>query len=127
MMDSAEICLHPKIPNVLYITNRWERHIAELEPHLENVPTELPPGDAIAIILLSNDGRRVEETKFVRTKLDTIRGMRLSSDGSLVALGGQEGGGVEIYSISGERGHMWTLVASLSEGLESGIKHAVWL
>lgn len=127
MMDSAEICPHPKIPNVLYITNRWERHIAELEPHLENVPTELPPGDAIAIILLSNDGKTVEETKFVRTKLDTIRGMRLSSDGSLVALGGQEGGGVEIYSISGQRGDMWTLVASLSEGLESGIKHAVWL
>lgn len=127
MMDSAEICLHPKIPNVLYVTNRWERHIARLEPHLENVPTELPPGDAIAIILLSNDGRRVEETKFVRTKLDTIRGMRLSSDGGLVALGGQEGGGVEIYSISGERGDMWSLVASLSEGLESGIKHAIWL
>lgn len=127
MMDSAEICLHPNIPNVLYVTNRWEKHIAELEPHLENVPKELPPGDAIAIILLSKDGRRVEETKFVRTNLDTIRGMRLSSDGSLVALGGQEGGGVEIYSISGERGEVWTLAASLNEGLESGIKHAVWL
>lgn len=127
MMDSAEICLHPNIPNVLYVTNRWERHIARLEPHLENVPEELPPGDAIAIILLSNDGRRVQETKFVRTNLDTIRGMRLSSDGSLVALGGQEGGGVEIYGISGERGEVWTLVASLNEGLESGIKHAVWL
>lgn len=127
MMDSAEICLHPNVTNVLYVTNRWERHIAELEPHLENDPKELPPGDAIAIILLSNDGRRVEETKFVRTNLDTIRGMRLSSDGSLVALGGQEGGGVEIYSISGERRDVWNLAASLNEGLESGIKHAVWL
>lgn len=127
MMDSAEICLHPKISNVLYVTNRWERHIAELEPHLENFPKELPSGDAIAVIILSDDGRRVQETKFVRTNLDTIRGMRLSSDGSLVALGGQEGGGVEIYGISGERGDVWTLVASLNEGLESGIKHAVWL
>ncbi|KAI7783109.1 hypothetical protein LA080_012563 [Diaporthe eres] len=127
MMDSAEICLHPNIPNVLYVSNRWERHIAELEPHLENVPKELPPGDAIAIILLSDDGRRVQETNFVRTNLDTIRGMRLSSDGSLVALGGQEGGGVEIYSIGGERGDVWTLVASLNKGLESGIKHAIWL
>ncbi|KAG6364508.1 hypothetical protein INS49_006109 [Diaporthe citri] len=127
MMDSAEICLHPNIPNVLYVSNRWERHIADLEPHLENVPKELPPGDAIAIILLSDDGRRVHETKFVRTNLDTIRGMRLSSDGSLVAMGGQEGGGVEIYGISGERGDVWTLVASLNKGLESGIKHAIWL
>ncbi|KAK7728424.1 hypothetical protein SLS63_006653 [Diaporthe eres] len=127
MMDSAEICLHPNIPNVLYVSNRWERHIAKLEPHLENIPKELPPGDAIAIILLSDDGRRVQETKFVRTNLDTIRGMRLSSDGSLVALGGQEGGGVEIYSIGGERGDVWTLVASLNKGLESGIKHAIWL
>lgn len=127
MMDSAEICLNPRIPNVLYVSNRWERHIAELEPHLENVPKELPPGDAIAIILLSDDGRRVQETKHVRTNLDTIRGMRLSSDGSLVALGGQEGGGVEIYGISGERGDIWTLVASLNKGLESGIKHVIWL
>lgn len=127
MMDSAEICVHPNFTNVLYVSNRWERHIAELEPHLENVPEELPPGDAIAIILLSNDGKRVEETKFVRTNLDTIRGMRLSRDGSLVALAGQEGGGVEIYSIGGERGDVWTLAAGLNEGLESGIKHAIWL
>lgn len=127
MMDSAEICSHPSIPNVLYVSNRWERHIAELEPHLRDVPKEPPPGDAIAIILLSDDGKRVKETKFVRTNLDTIRGMRLSSDGSLVVLGGQEGGGVEAYGISGERGDVWTLVASLNEGLESGIKHAIWL
>lgn len=127
MMDSAEICSHPSIPNVLYATNRLERHIAELEPHLKDVPKELPPGDAIAIILLSDDGKRVQDTKFVRTNLDTLRGMRLSNDGSFVVLGGQEGGGVEVYGISGERGDVWTLVASLNEGLESGIKHAIWL
>lgn len=123
-MDSAEICLHPQIPNVLYVSNRWERHLAL---QLGNKSTKLPPGDAIAIILLSPDGKRVEETKFSRTNLNTIRGMRLSSDGSLVALVGQEGGGIEIYSISGERGDEWTLAASLNEGLESGIKHVVWL
>lgn len=127
MMDSAEICIHPKIPNVLYVSNRWERHIAELEPHLKNVPKELPPGDAIAIILLSDDGKKVQDTRHVRTNLDTIRGMRLSDDGSYVIVCGQEGGGVEVYGISGDRGEVWNLVASLSEGLESGIKHAVWL
>lgn len=127
MMDSAEICLHPNIPNVLYVSNRWERYFAQLELQSGNKYIKLPPGDAIAIILLSADGKRVEETKFVRTNLNTIRGMRLSSDGSLVALVGQEGGGVEIYGISGERGDVWTLVASLNEGLESGIKHVVWL
>lgn len=126
-MDSAEICLHPHIPNVLYVSNRWERDLAQLELKLGNKSTKLPSGDAIAIVLLSSDGKRVEETKFVRTNLNTIRGMRLSSDGSLVALVGQEGGGVEIYSINGERGDGWTLVSSLNEGLESGIKHVVWL
>ena len=127
MMDSSELCVHPKIPSVLYVSNRWERHIAEREPHLKDVPTELPPGDAIAIILLSDDGRSVQDIKHVRTNLDTIRGMRLSDDGKYVAVCGQEGGGVEVYGISGDRGDEWTLVASLNEGLESGIKHAVWL
>ncbi|KAI0886889.1 putative isomerase YbhE [Annulohypoxylon maeteangense] len=127
MMDSSEICLHPNIPTVLYVTNRWERHIAEREPHLKNVSQELQPGDAIAIILLSNDGRKVQEIKFIRTNLDTIRGMRVSDDDYYVVVVGQEGSGVEIYDIGGERGDVWVLVASLNEGLESGIKHAVWL
>ncbi|RSL96728.1 hypothetical protein CDV31_013332 [Fusarium ambrosium] len=127
MMDSAELSGHPKISNVLYASNRWERHIAKREPHLQNVPTKLPQGDTIAIILLSDDGRRVQETKHVRTNLDTIRGFRLSDDGNYVVVAGQEGGGIEIYSIGGVRGDVWTLTASLSEGLESGIKHAVWL
>ncbi|KAL4939486.1 hypothetical protein BDV06DRAFT_214252 [Aspergillus oleicola] len=126
MMDSSEICLHATIPNVLYVSNRWERHISQREPHLKNVPKELPPGDAIAIVLLSDDGRRVEEVKHVRTNVDVIRGMRLSDDGRYVVRG-QEGGGIEAYKISGEKGDAWRLVAGLSEGLESGIKHAVWL
>ncbi|KAK9234663.1 putative isomerase YbhE [Lipomyces kononenkoae] len=127
MMDSAELCLHPTIPNVLYASNRWERHIEQREPHLKNVPEELPPGEDVAIILLSGDGKRVETMKHVRTNVDVIRGMRLSDDGRFVVVLGQEGGGVEVYEISGNRGDVWTLVAGLSEGLESGIKHAVWL
>lgn len=127
MMDSAEISPHPKIPNVLYASNRWERHIAKREPHLKNVPTELPEGDTIAIILLSDDGKRVQETKHIRTSLDTIRGFRLSDDGNYVVVAGQEGGGIEMYRIGGLRGDEWTLTASLREGLDSGIKHVVWL
>ncbi|KAI1086674.1 putative isomerase YbhE [Rostrohypoxylon terebratum] len=127
MMDASEIRLHPKIPNVLYVTNRWERHIAEREPHLENVPKELQPGDAIAIILLSKNGREVESVKWVWTNLDTIRGVTLSDDGKYAAAVGQEGGGIEVYEIGGERGDEWTLVASLKEGLEIGIKHVIWL
>lgn len=127
MMDSAEICLHPTIPNVLYASNRWERHIVLREPHLQNVPKELPPGDAIAIILLSEDGKEVERVKYVRTSVDVIRGMRLTNDGKYLVVLGQEGGGIEVYGISGERGDVWSLVTSLDEGLESGIKHAVWI
>lgn len=127
MMDSAEICLHPNIANVLYVSNRWERHIAQREPHLQNVPKALPPGDDVAIILLSNDGRKVENMKRVRTNVDVIRGMRLSDDGKYIVVVGQEGGGVEIYGIGGEKGDVWTLVAGLNEGLEGGIKHAIWL
>lgn len=127
MMDSSEICLHPSIPNILYVSNRWERHIAQREPHLKNVPEELPPGDSVAIIMLSDDGRKVERMEHVRTNVDVIRGMRLSVDGRFVAVLGQEGGGIEIYEISGKRGENWTLVVGLNENLESGIKHAVWL
>lgn len=127
MMDSAEICLHPTIPSVLFVSNRWERHIAKREPQLKNVPKELPPGDVVAIILLSNDGKKVEDVKHVRTNVDVIRGMRFSDDGSYVVVVGQEGGGVEIYEISGQKGDVWALVAGLNKGLESGIKHAIWL
>ncbi|KAM0420349.1 hypothetical protein ACHAPT_011891 [Fusarium lateritium] len=111
MMDLSKLCLHPSIPNVLYVSNRWERHIAERY--------------AIAIVLLSDDGRKGQNIKFVRTNLDTIRGMRLNDDSSYMVVVGQEGGGVEVYSISGERGEVWALEASVKEGLESGIKHAI--
>ncbi|KAF5589948.1 hypothetical protein FPCIR_6577 [Fusarium pseudocircinatum] len=103
MMDSAELSLHPKIPNVLYVSNRWERHIAEREPHLQNVHVQ-SQGDTIAIILLSEDGKKCQGIKHVRTNLDTIRGFQVSDDGKFVVVAGQEGGGIEIYSISGGAG-----------------------
>jgi 6-phosphogluconolactonase (cycloisomerase 2 family) len=58
---------------------------------------------------------------------DTIRGMRFLQDGEYVVAAGQEGGGVEVYRISGKRGDTWALEAALREGLERGIKHAIWL
>jgi len=127
MMDSAELCVHPTIPNVLYASNRWQRHIAAREPHLNDVPTQLPPGDSVAIILLSNDGAHVQDIKHVQTKVDVIRGMRVSDDGKYVVVAGQEGGGVEIYELSGDRGDTWALVAGINEDLEGGLKHAIWL
>lgn len=127
MMDAAEICLHPTIPNVLYVSNRWARHIARREPQLKDVPKELPSGDDIAIILLSEDGTKIEDTKHIRTGLDVIRGMRLSDDGKYVVAVGQEGGGIAIYEIRGMRGDDWKLVAALDTSVESGLKHAIWL
>jgi 6-phosphogluconolactonase (cycloisomerase 2 family) len=127
MMDAAEISLHPTIPNVLYVSNRWARHIAKRQPELQNVPKDLPSGDTIAIILLSPDGRKVQTTKHVSTNLDVIRGMRLSKDGKYAAAVGQEGGGIEVYEITGERGEVWTLATGLRKDLEGGIKHAIWL
>lgn len=126
-MDSAEICLHPTIPNVLYASNRLERHIAHHDPHIKDIPGELASGDAVAIILLSDDGKKVDSVKHVRTNVDVIRGMRLSNDGKYVVVAGQEGGGIEIYEISGSAGDEWTLAVRLSDGLEGGIKHAIWL
>ncbi|KIV98823.1 uncharacterized protein PV09_09436 [Verruconis gallopava] len=127
MMDAAEICLHPFISNVLYVSNRWERHIKQRQPHLQNVPEDLPPGDDVAIILLSEDGTKVECIKHVRTGVDVIRGMRLSNGGQFVVVVGQEGGGVEVYKIGGDKGDNWTLAARLNDSIEGGLKHAIWL
>lgn len=126
-MDSSEICIHPVNRHTLYVSNRWERHIAEREPHLKNVPTKKPTGDVVAIILLSKSGRDVEGIKYVRTNLDVMRGMRISDDGQYMVVCGQEGGGVEVYKIDGFRGDEWSLASSLSLDLENGIKHAIWL
>lgn len=126
MMDSAEICRHPTNQGILYVTNRWERHIAERSEHLQSASLSKPQGDAIAIIVLSSCGRKVERIKHVRTNLDVIRGMRISDDGKYAVAVGQESVGVEIYEIGGSGGDEWQLAAGLYEGLQGGIKHAVW-
>jgi 6-phosphogluconolactonase (cycloisomerase 2 family) len=127
MMESGEICSHPRISNVLYVSNRWERHIARYEPDHDPETSGTPAGDSVAIILLAGDGKSVETIKHVCCNVDVIRGMRVSQDGEYAIVVGQEGGGVEIYEISGDRGDSWSMVASLSNVLGNGLKHAIWL
>lgn len=126
-MESGEVCFHPTIPNVLYISNRWERHIAEREPSLKDVPETLQPGDSVAIILLTKEGRSVESVRHVRTHADVIRGMHIDRNGKYAVLLGQENGEAEVYEISGNRGEVWTLTAHLNENLGTGLKHPTWL
>lgn len=126
MMDSAEICMPKSLPTTLFVTNRWERHIAQRTKLVDDSVPHKPSGDTIAIIMLSEDGRAVEEIQHVRTKLDVIRGLRLSDDEKYAAAVGQEGGGIEIYEIQGQRGEKWERVASVDEGLGNGIEHVVW-
>lgn len=128
LMDSSEIWLHPTISNVIYASNRWQLHIAERQPELQDVASP-PKGDSLAIILLNETGDKVESVKHVETGLDAIRGFRVSPDGKFVAVAGQEGGGVEVYGITGSRGDGWDLIARLGEkeGVERGIKDVLWL
>lgn len=115
-MSSAELCANPAIPNVLYASNRGQLHISE---------TGGVQGDAIAIVLLSEDGSKIEEIKHVETGGDGLRGMQISKDGKYAAVAGQNGGGVEIYQIGGKRGDDWKLAAK-DETLE-GVVSFIWL
>jgi 6-phosphogluconolactonase (cycloisomerase 2 family) len=119
-MDSAELLLHPSYPRTLFASNRLELHIAENEPHLDPLPkeaTEGVKGDAVAIFTLGEDGKKIVQTKHVRTEADGIRGMQISTDGKYVALAGQQKGGVEIWQIGGENGEEWKRVAK-NESIE---------
>jgi len=122
-MDSAELIANPTIPNVLYGSNRWELHLNKFNPDKPALPTQR--GDAVAIIFLSKEGDKVEAIKHVRTGCDSIRAMQASPDGQYVALAGQEGGGVEIYAVGGERGDEWKLAAK--DETIKGITDFVWL
>jgi 6-phosphogluconolactonase (cycloisomerase 2 family) len=127
MMESGEICCHPTIPNVLYVSNRWERHVAQHDADYDDAHSDAPAGDSVAIILLARDGRSVEAIKHVRSNCDVIRGMQISQDGEYAVVVGQESGGVEIYQISGDRGDIWININGLTHGLGTGLKHAIWL
>lgn len=117
-MSSAELCLNPSIKNVLYASNRGQLQ-------LKNSGDGDVTGDSVAIILLSEDGGKVQSIKHVETGGDGLRGMQISKDGKYAAVAGQNGGGVEIYKIGGERGDDWKLAAK-DETLESVVSF-VWL
>ncbi|ORY24989.1 Lactonase, 7-bladed beta-propeller-domain-containing protein [Naematelia encephala] len=104
VMSAAELLQHPSIPGVLYASNRGE-------VEAKKGKKDAVEGDTIAICLLSADGLKIEEIKQVRTDCDFIRAMQISPDGQYVALAGQNGGGVEIWKITGERGDVWKLAA----------------
>lgn len=122
-MDAAEIVLSPTHPRTLYASNRWELSVNEKNPELPDLPKQ--SGDAVAIVLLNEKGDGVEDVKFVRTGCDQVRGMQVSKDGKYVALAGQEGGGVEIWEVKGERGEEWRL-AGKDEQMES-VTDFIWL
>lgn len=106
-LDSGELQKSPINSKTLYATNRWQLHIPDA--------TAKPRGDAIAIALLREDGKEVDEFKHIETGLDVIRALGLSADGKFAAAAGQESGGVEIYKISGDKADKWELVASLRD------------
>jgi 6-phosphogluconolactonase (cycloisomerase 2 family) len=118
-MDGAEIVLHPQ-HSVVYASNRLELQAAE-KNNLPPRPAE--SGDAVAIIQLSEDGRSVRHTDWVRTGCDTVRGMQVSPDGKYVAVAGQNNAVVEIYALS-NNGTKWSKAASLEV---DGITDFVWM
>lgn len=127
VLNAAELVAHPFIPNVLYASNRLELNFNKdaKEKGKSPVDTVSTEGDAVAIIHLSADGQKVEKKTFVRTGCDQIRAMQISPDGKYIALAGQTGGGVEIWSIQGEQGDQWKLAAK-DESIKS-ITDFVWL
>lgn len=94
--------------------------VARGDPHLPPPPSSsgdtnttqnIHEGDSIVIVLLDHSGSSVQEVKYHQTRLDWIRGMRISDDGFFLAAAGEFGGGLEMYRISGERGENLGLVA----------------
>jgi len=124
-MDSAELCYTRKYPRTLFASNRLELQIFDKQPDLPPLPDYPPSGDAIAIVRLNEDGQGVKDVKHVRTGCNNVRGMMLSPDGKYAAVAGQDGGGLEIWTISGEDGEDWKLAAK-DEKIE-GVNTIVWL
>jgi 6-phosphogluconolactonase (cycloisomerase 2 family) len=121
-LNASEIVSNPAVPNVLYASNRWELHIKEKDSSYAGEEQE---GDAIAIALLSSDGSKIESITHVRTGCDAVRAMCPSPDGKYVALAGQEGGGVEIWKVEGQRGDQWKLAGKNPE--ITNITDIVWV
>ncbi|KAL7418649.1 hypothetical protein Q5752_006332 [Cryptotrichosporon argae] len=114
-MDSAEIVVHPHLPE-LYVSNRLEARVDALNaaaglglPPLNRTVT----GDAIAVVVLGSGGASVEAVRWVRTGCQTIRGMQLSPDGEWAAVAGEDGGGVEMYRV--RPAGAWELMAKRAD------------
>lgn len=118
-MNAAELIAHPVHP-VLYASNRLEMNLSE---STKGVFKPSVTGDAVAVATLTSDGK-LGNVQHVRTGCNAVRAMQLSPDGKFVALAGQNGGGMEIWSV-GDDGKTWTLV-SRNEKLE-GITDVAWL
>ncbi|WVQ71745.1 hypothetical protein IAR50_001286 [Cryptococcus sp. DSM 104548] len=104
-LNAAELIAHPSHP-VLYASNRLELDIGKAS---DGRFESKEKGDAVAIATLSSNGT-LDAVQHVRTGVNNIRAMQLSPDGNFVALAGQNGGGVEVYSV-GQDGKTWELVA----------------
>ena len=116
--------MHPSHHGTLYASNRLELHIKEADPKYQPSDSSLK-GDAVAIVLLDESGEKVEDTKWIRTECDHIRGMMVSPDGKYVILAGKDAGGVEIWQVGGARGEDWKLAAK-EESLKA-ITTFAWL
>ncbi|KAL0254053.1 hypothetical protein I308_101432 [Cryptococcus tetragattii IND107] len=118
-MNAAELVAHPVHP-VLYASNRLEIDLSE---STKGAFRSSVTGDAVAIATLTSDGK-LDNVQHVRTGCNAVRAMQLSPDGKFVALAGQNGGGMEIWTV-GDDGKTWALICR-DEKLE-GITDVAWL
>lgn len=124
-MQAAELAHSPHYPRSLFASNRYELQFFQKDKSLPSIPDYPPTGDAIALLLLAEDGASVVDTKFIRTGCDGIRALSISPDGKYAAVAGQDNATVEIYQITGEHGEEWKLAAK-EEGIDS-ITTAAWV
>ena len=117
--NAAELLQHPVHKSTFYASNRLELHIRDEDP---SYPNEPPTGDAVGIVRYGGAKPTVD---WLVTGCDSIRGMMLSPDGKYLGLAGKDGGGVEIYEVSGGEGEVLKLAAKDAE-LNQGATF-VWL
>lgn len=85
-MAAGEIMLNPRNSSEIFVSNRLG---AKSNPDVT--------GDAIAVLTLSPDRRKVDSKTFIDTDLNNIRGMKFSPDGQFLALAGVEKG-IAVYT-----------------------------